>query len=82
MCLGVSAFNCGGSKYHIIDSGEWGGGGGFQVLALVARVCYCLLFFVCLEFQIIRLVIKPIFFIKISFISPPPPPPPRPPDIS
>ena len=42
---------------------------------LVARVCYCL-FFVCLEFQIIRFVIStftPIFFIEISFVYPPPP---------
>ena len=48
------------------------------VLALVARVCYCLFFvFVCLEFQIIRLVISPftpIFFIEISFVLLPPPP--------
>ena len=35
-----------------------------------------LLFFVCLEFLIIRFVIStsmPIFFIKISFVLPPPP---------
>ena len=30
-------------------------------------------FFVCLEFQIIRFVITPIFFIEISFVLLPPP---------
>ena len=48
-----------------------------QVLALVAHVCCCL-FFVCLEFQIIRFVIStftPIFFIEISFVLLPPPSP-------
>ena len=41
------------------------------------NVCHCLFFFVsCLEFQIIRLVnstFTPIFFIEISFVTPPPP---------
>ena len=47
------------------------------VLALVARVCYCL-FFVCLEFQIIRFVIStltPIFLIFRNFLRFTPPPP-------
>ena len=52
--------------------------GFYLVLALVARVCYCFfLFFVCLEFQVIRFVIStftPIFFIEISFVLSPPPP--------
>ena len=42
------------------------------VLALVARICYCL-FIVSLEFQIIRFGIA-LFLIEISFLLPPPPP--------
>ena len=67
---------------HVLFSFVFLSSGFCLVLALAARVCYCLCFvLVCLEFQIIRFVISnftPTFFIEISFVLPPPPQPIQP----